>query len=59
MSLESEISEAINRASAENGSDTPDFILAQYLIACLLAFNQAVSAREWWHGRPRPNRKAE
>jgi len=32
-----EIEQAINRNSKENGSDTPDFILAQYLIDCLAA----------------------
>lgn len=33
--LRSEIKRAINRASAENGSDTPDHILADYLLGCL------------------------
>src|ERR1041385_370169 len=31
----------INAHSQENGSNTPDFILAQYLLACLRAFNTA------------------
>jgi hypothetical protein len=39
------------RASAENGSNTPDFILAQYLTSCLAAFDEAVNAREKWYGR--------
>lgn len=38
MPLEEEIREAINRNSFENGSNTPDFILATYLIDCLAAF---------------------
>ena len=33
--LRIEIEQAINRHSIENGSDTPDFILAEYLIDCL------------------------
>ena len=49
--LRKDIETAINRHSAENGSDTPDFILAEYLIACLAAYDQAVTAREKWYGR--------
>lgn len=41
----------LNIASAENGSNTPDFILAQYLLRCLEAFDEAVNAREKWYGR--------
>lgn len=42
----------LNRASLENGSDTPDFILAQYLIDCLIAFDRAVVARSNWYSNP-------
>lgn len=48
--LRSEVQHAINRHSAENGSNTPDFILADYLVACLDAFDHAVKAREFWYG---------
>lgn len=41
---------AINSVSAENGSDTPDFILAEFLAAQLDAFNQAVHRRSQWYG---------
>jgi hypothetical protein len=51
MSLREEIANAINRNSAENGSNTPDFILARYLVDCLRAFDAAVSDREKWYGR--------
>lgn len=51
--MRKEIEEALNRHSAENGSDTPDFILATYLIGCLSAFDAAVVAREKWYGRPK------
>lgn len=55
MTFEHEIEAAINRHSQENASNTPDFILAQYLLACLAAWNTAVQQRENWHGRdPRP-----
>ncbi len=51
-----DIQSAINRHSAENASNTPDFILAQYLEGCLATFNTAVQQRETWYGRdPRPS----
>lgn len=50
--LRHEIEAAVNRVSAENGSNTPDFILADYLVSCLAAYDRAVIARERWYGRP-------
>lgn len=41
--------------SVEGGSNTPDYILAQYLQDCLSAFDKAVNHREAWHGRPFDN----
>jgi len=49
--LRKDIEHAINCNSAENGSDTPDFILAEYLTNCLAAYDKAVTAREKWYGR--------
>ena len=49
--LESALSAALNRFSAENASNTPDWILAQYLLGCLAAWNTAVQQRETWYGR--------
>ena len=58
MTLKDEIRDALNRNSAENTSNTPDFILAQFLEGCLAAFDQAVQQRENWYGRdPRPSEK--
>lgn len=51
MSLSEEIRAAINRHSAENYSNTPDFILANYLMDCLAAFDIATIRREGWYGR--------
>ncbi len=48
--LKTKIEHAINSVSAENGSDTPDFILAEYLTDCLAAFDKAVVARSKWYG---------
>lgn len=36
----------INEYSLENPSNTPDFILAHYLMSCLNAFDDAYLARE-------------
>jgi hypothetical protein len=46
-----EFQETINRHSLENGSNTPDWILAEYLYDCLMTFNAALQARETWWGR--------
>ena len=51
MSLVDEIRAVINRNSAENGSDTPDFLLAGYLNDCLITWDKWVAARERWYGR--------
>lgn len=44
-----ELESLINRHSMENGSGTPDFILANYLCDCLRAFDAAVGARKQWY----------
>jgi hypothetical protein len=36
----------INKHCKESGSDTPDFILAKYLISCLKAFEIACIERD-------------
>lgn len=46
-----ELENLINCHSKENGSDTPDFILAEYLDGCLQNFDLAVSHRETYYGR--------
>lgn len=57
MDLRKKIEHAINTSSAENGSNTPDFILAEYLTDCLAAFDKASKAREKWYGiESRPGR---
>lgn len=51
MPLKDKIREQINISCAENGSDTPDYILAEYLIDCLAAFDKAVLARTKHYGK--------
>ena len=41
---------AINKVSAENRSNTPDFILAYYLADCLEIFDRGVKIRDEWYG---------
>ena len=41
----------INKYNMENGSNTPDYILAQYLVDCLKGFNLASRNREKWYGK--------
>ena len=48
--FEHELASLLNRYSKENGSNTPDSVLAQYLVNCLLAFDYAVTRRDLWYG---------
>lgn len=58
--FEKELTTLINRYSKENESDTPDFIISEYISNCLTAFNGAVKNREKWHGRdPKESPEAE
>lgn len=50
MAMQKELEDLINKYSRENKSDTPDFILANYLMDCLSAFEQAVVQRTKWYG---------
>ena len=47
--LEKHLSELLNSVSRENDSNTPDFILAEYMMACLCAFELANNKREVWY----------
>lgn len=46
-----ELERRLNCMSMENRSDTPNFILAQYMTDCLAAYDRAVDRREVWYGR--------
>lgn len=45
------IAEVINRYSRENETNTPDFILSDYMLRCLEAFEAASNMREEWYGK--------
>lgn len=49
-SLEKDLSTILNCHSEENKSDTPDFILAQYLMASLDVYNKVTKERDRWKG---------
>lgn len=48
--LRAEIESVINRCCAENGSNTPDWVLSRYLVKCLAAFDEATKARDSYYG---------
>lgn len=50
--FEKELKNLLNRHSRENGSDTPDSILAGYLHLCLDAFDAATRRRTEWYKQP-------
>jgi len=47
--FESELTQLLNRYSKENDSNTPDFILAEFLIGQLKVFNETLQKREKWY----------
>jgi hypothetical protein len=47
--LRRDLATVLNAHSREQNSDTPDFILARYLINCLAAYETATADRERWH----------
>lgn len=47
--LEKELSALLNKHSVENDSNTPDFVLATYLLNCLKAFGEAIKRRDSWY----------
>lgn len=50
MGFQKELRELINKHSIENVSNTPDFILAQFMCDALRAFESSNREREKWYG---------
>lgn len=46
-----ELRATLNRHCRESASNTPDYILAEFLLRCLDAFDFAVMTREGWYGQ--------
>lgn len=40
---------SINKNSLENESNTPDFIIAEYLVNCLKNYNETYKMKIEWH----------
>jgi len=59
MEFRKELETLINKNSKENGSDTPDFILAEYLDQCLSSFDIAVKSRNDWYQNQEVNFETE
>ena len=51
-SFKRELTQLLNRYNVENHSNTPDYLLAGYLLQCLQVFEWTIKSREEWHGRP-------
>lgn len=50
-----ELAGLLNKYSMENGSNTPDFILAEYLMDCLGVLNTVISKRDSWYKEEKVN----
>ena len=48
--MEKKLEELINSESRENDSNTPDFLLAEFMMKCLDAFELTSNRREVWYG---------
>ena len=49
MSIREEVRTILNKASRENKSDTPDYILADYLMGCLIIGEKLINDRESYY----------
>ena len=50
IDLEKKLSDLLNIECRENDSNTPDFILSEFMMKCLDAFELASNRREVWFG---------
>ncbi len=57
LDFRKELRDLLNRFSKENTSDTPDFILAQYLENSLDIFDLATQNRSLWYKNDTLNTK--
>ena len=54
-SFQDELEHLINKHSMENESNTPDFILARYIRACLEVLAKTIIDRDKWYGNGERN----
>ena len=48
--LEEKLTDLVNSECRENDSNTPDFLLSEFMMNCLDAFELANNKREVWYG---------
>jgi hypothetical protein len=53
INFKAELEILINKHSQENKSNTPDFILCEYILNCLGAWERAIERRDKWYGDKR------
>lgn len=53
MTFDDELRALLNRYSKENASNTPDWILVEYLLGCLAVFAATVGKRDVYYGDKR------
>jgi hypothetical protein len=53
--FEKDLAILINKHSIENKSDTPDFVLARYLVKCLQSYESAILKRDEWYYDEKPD----
>lgn len=55
-----ELERLINRYSLENESNTPDYILSDYLYSCLEVLHETINQRDtWWRNKSSVNKNRE
>ena len=51
LNFRKDLEELINTHSMEDGSNTPDYILACYLYSCLDIFDSTTKERDKWYNK--------
>jgi hypothetical protein len=46
-----DLTQLLNKHNMESGSDTPDFVLADYLCDCLMILGFAIGRRDKWYSK--------
>lgn len=55
--FEDELTALLNKYNQEGRSGTPDFLLVQYLLRCLEAFEETTRRRDEWYSQNQPRRE--
>lgn len=55
LTFEKELEHLLNKYSIDNDCNTPDFILAKYIVDSLEPLKQMINTRAEWHGHTEHN----